>query len=50
MDDDFVNLVSEHYIELYENITGDKFERSDVSNVPARVESNINKFLEAYYR
>lgn len=50
MDDDFVNLVSERYIELYENITGDKFERSDVSNVPARVESNINKFLEAYYR
>lgn len=50
MDDEFVNLVSERYIELYENITGDKFERADVSNVPARVESNINKFLEAYYR
>jgi phosphoribosylaminoimidazole-succinocarboxamide synthase len=50
MDDDFVNLVSERYIELYENITGEKFERADVSNVPARVESNINKFLEAYYR
>jgi phosphoribosylaminoimidazole-succinocarboxamide synthase len=50
MDDNFVNLVSERYIELYENITGDKFERADVSNVPARVESNINKFLEAYYR
>jgi phosphoribosylaminoimidazole-succinocarboxamide synthase len=50
MDDDFVNLVSERYIELYENITGDKFERADVSNVPARVEGNINKFLQAYYR
>jgi len=50
MDDDFVNLVSERYIELYENITGEKFERADVTNVPARVESNINKFLEAYYR
>jgi phosphoribosylaminoimidazole-succinocarboxamide synthase len=50
MDDDFVNLVSERYIELYENITGDKFERADVTNVPARVERNINKFLEAYYR
>jgi phosphoribosylaminoimidazole-succinocarboxamide synthase len=50
MDDDFVSLVSERYIELYENITGDKFERADVTNVPARVESNINKFLEAYYR
>ena len=50
MDDDFVDLVSERYIELYENITGDKFERADASNVPARVESNIKKFLEAYYR
>ena len=50
MDDDFVNLVSERYIELYENITGQKFERADVTNVPSRVESNINKFLEAYYR
>jgi phosphoribosylaminoimidazole-succinocarboxamide synthase len=50
MDDAFVNLVSERYIELFENITGEKFERADVSNVPARVESNINKFLEAYYR
>jgi phosphoribosylaminoimidazole-succinocarboxamide synthase len=50
MDDDFVNLVSERYIELYENITGEKFERADVSNVPERVENNIRKFLEAYYR
>ena len=50
MDDDFVNLVSERYIELYEQITGDKFERADGTNVPTRVERNINKFLEAYYR
>ncbi|MFZ4549142.1 MAG: phosphoribosylaminoimidazolesuccinocarboxamide synthase [Bacteroidales bacterium] len=50
MDDDFVNLVSERYIELYENITGDKFERADASNVPVRVKANINKFLKAYYR
>lgn len=50
MDDDFVNLVSERYIELFENITGEKFERADVTNVPERVEGNIKKFLEAYYR
>jgi phosphoribosylaminoimidazole-succinocarboxamide synthase len=50
MNDEFVNLVSERYIELYENITGQKFERADVSNVLARVENNITKFLEAYYR
>ena len=50
MTDDFVNLVSERYIELFENITGEKFNRADVTNVPARVEGNINHFLEAYYR
>ena len=50
MTDDFVNLVSERYIELYENITGEKFIRADVSNVPERVERNIIDFLEAYYR
>ena len=50
MTDDFINLVSERYIELYENITGQPFERADVSNVPTRVETNIKKFLDAYYR
>lgn len=50
MTDEFVNLVSERYIELYENITGEKFVKSDISNVPVRVEKNISDFLLAYYR
>lgn len=50
MNDDFVNLVSERYIELFENITGQKFEKADISNVPVRVEKNISDFLKAYYR
>jgi phosphoribosylaminoimidazole-succinocarboxamide synthase len=50
MTDLFVNQVSERYIELYESITGSAFERSDISDVPARVESNILKFITAYYR
>jgi len=50
MDNYFVNLVSERYIELYESITGRKFERTDMSDVPKRVEQNIQKFLVAYYR
>jgi len=50
MDEAFVNSVSERYIELYENITGRKFEKADASNVLKRVESNIKRFLEAYYR
>ncbi len=47
MDESFVGLVSERYIELYENITGNKFERSDISNTLSRVEKNILKFLES---
>ncbi|MBW6490463.1 MAG: phosphoribosylaminoimidazolesuccinocarboxamide synthase [Lentimicrobium sp.] len=50
MTDLFVNQVSERYIELYETITGTKFDRSDITNVPARVEQNILKFITAYYR
>lgn len=50
MEDDFVTLVSERYVELFESITGQKFERADMTDVPKRVEENIRKFLDAYYR
>jgi phosphoribosylaminoimidazole-succinocarboxamide synthase len=46
MTDKFVNEVSERYIELYENITGDKFERADISDVVSRIETNCRKFLK----
>lgn len=49
MSDQFVESVSERYIELYEGITGEKFVRSDVSDVLKRVENNINAFLKSYY-
>lgn len=45
MSDDFVNSVSERYIELYEGITGEKFVRADASRVVSRVEKNIQEFL-----
>jgi phosphoribosylaminoimidazole-succinocarboxamide synthase len=46
MTDEFVNQVSERYIELYENITGEKFVRADISNVPERIEKNCKAFLK----
>jgi phosphoribosylaminoimidazole-succinocarboxamide synthase len=46
MTDDFVNQVSERYIELYEKITGEKFVRSDINDVRTRIETNCIKFLE----
>jgi phosphoribosylaminoimidazole-succinocarboxamide synthase len=45
MSDEFVNEISERYIELYEHITGEKFVKSDVSDVLKRVEDNINTAL-----
>jgi phosphoribosylaminoimidazole-succinocarboxamide synthase len=46
MTDDFVIQISERYIELYEKITGEKFERADISDVRTRIEKNCIRFLE----
>jgi len=46
MDEAFVSSVSERYIELYENITGDAFVKSDLTNIQDRIESNIQTFLK----
>jgi phosphoribosylaminoimidazole-succinocarboxamide synthase len=46
MTDEYVNSVSERYIELYESITGEKFVRADVKDVLGRVERNITEYLE----
>ena len=45
MTDEFVDQVSERYIELYESITGDKFVKADVSNVTDRIEKNVTEYL-----
>ena len=45
MSEEFVNSVSDRYIELFENITGDKFEKSDTSKIQARIENAVNGFL-----
>jgi phosphoribosylaminoimidazole-succinocarboxamide synthase len=46
MTDQFVNEVSERYIELYEKITGDRFVRADISDVASRIEKNCINFLK----
>ena len=45
MSDEFVNSVSERYIELYETITGEKFQKSEASDVESRIEKNVLDFL-----
>ncbi len=46
MTDEFVNSVSERYIELYEHISGEKFVKSDISSIESRIEQNIEAFLK----
>jgi len=46
MTDSFVSQVSERYIELYENITGEKFIKADITNVRERIETNCLRFLD----
>lgn len=45
MTDEYIETVSERYIELYENIIGEKFIKADVSNIQERIEKNVVAFL-----
>ncbi|WP_264509688.1 phosphoribosylaminoimidazolesuccinocarboxamide synthase [Flavobacterium sp. N1719] len=46
MSEDYVNSVSERYIELYENILGEKFVKADIQRIEQRIETNVNHYLE----
>jgi len=48
MSDDYVNLVSDRYIELYENITAEKFIKSDTSSIVDRIQTNVDRFLNSH--
>lgn len=45
MDDAYIQSVSERYIELYENIIGEKFGKADVNNITQRIEKNVTDYL-----
>jgi len=45
MSDEYIDSVSERYIELYENITGSPFEKADVSDIEARIDRNVRAYL-----
>jgi len=46
MSDDYIESVSERYIELYENITGETFVKADISNIQERIEKNVVAHLK----
>lgn len=45
MSDEFVDQISERYIELFEHITGDKFIRAKLEDVNERIFQNIAEFI-----
>jgi len=45
MPDSFVERVSERYIELFERITGQPFERAETSKIEARIDRNVRRYL-----
>lgn len=50
MTDEYIDSVSERYIELYENILGEKFVKADVSNIYERIEKNVLNYLQSRSR
>ena len=45
MSDEKIKEISERYIELYEQITGEQFVKADLTNIEARIEKNVVSYL-----
>jgi len=48
MTEDYITSVSERYIELYEKIAGQKFQKAAITNIEKRIENNVLEFLSQY--
>ena len=47
MTEQIVAGISERYIELFENISGESFEKANTDNVAARIEKNVIEYLKS---
>ena len=45
MSDAYIQSVSERYIELYEHITGQPFQKADITDVTGRIQENLTQFF-----
>lgn len=46
--DEYANSVSERYIELYEHITGEKFDKTaEEGDIAARIEQHVTVYLQS---
>ncbi|RXG15492.1 phosphoribosylaminoimidazole-succinocarboxamide synthase [Leeuwenhoekiella aestuarii] len=46
MTDEYIETVSERYIELFENITGEQFVKADLDAIDKRIEDNVLNYLK----
>ena len=46
MTPEYCDSVTDRYVELYENIVGEKFVKADVADIAARIESNVTEYLK----
>lgn len=46
MTDEIVKGISDRYIELFENITGETFNKADVQNITERIQNNVVAYLK----
>ncbi len=46
MSDAYIETVSERYIELYENITGEPFVKAEVSSIETRIQHNVAAYFK----
>jgi phosphoribosylaminoimidazole-succinocarboxamide synthase len=45
MTPEYIESVSERYIELFEKVSGDQFQRADNENRKQRIKENVSKWL-----
>ena len=45
MSGEYIQTISERYIELYEHITGEKFIKAETEEIQNRIERNVNEYL-----
>ena len=50
MTDEYIESVSERYIELYEKIAGQEFVKADISDINNRIEKNVLDYLEKHLK
>ena len=46
MTPEYCNSVTDRYVELYENIVGEKFVKAEVANIAERIERNVTEYLK----